>query len=210
MAFDLSTAKPVSGGGFDLSTAKPVEDKKSSGLGHWAGLETRNLVQGLSALPGLVADIPGGIYNAGANLVQGYHAPSRDKDAPFPFQQRGQQHLRHADLGRASEPGNARRACGLRHCAGRRFRWQRHRYCQGPPIRCKPGCASHRGEDGGQSRQAAYRRRHGRRCVWRRSRGRASGSCSNGRRFCWRAHAVRRSASNEWRPIWRARCQPGS
>ena len=28
MPFDLSTAKPVKGGGFDLSTAKPVHDQQ--------------------------------------------------------------------------------------------------------------------------------------------------------------------------------------
>ncbi len=63
----------------DLSTA-----------GRVLGLTARNAIQGAAALPGMIANIPGGIYNAGADLVQGYHAPSRDPNAPFRFSSMGQ------------------------------------------------------------------------------------------------------------------------
>lgn len=64
---------------------QPQAAEPSPSVGRWAGLTARNAVQGLTALPGLAANIPGGIYNAGANMVQGYHEPSRDPKAPFRF-----------------------------------------------------------------------------------------------------------------------------
>lgn len=60
-----------------------------SQAGRVAGLTARNLIQGVTALPSLVANVPGAIYNAGANLVQGYHEPSRDPNAPFRFSSMG-------------------------------------------------------------------------------------------------------------------------
>lgn len=61
----------------------PTGPKQS--LGRTVGLNARNLVQGAAAIPSMIANIPGGAYNAVANAVQGYKAPSRDPNAPFRF-----------------------------------------------------------------------------------------------------------------------------
>lgn len=59
-------------------------------LGRFAGLEARNVIQGAAAIPEVGMNAIGGGYNALANLFQGYHAPSRDANAPFRFSSAGQ------------------------------------------------------------------------------------------------------------------------
>lgn len=54
-----------------------------------AGLDTRALIQGAAALPGMALNVPASIYNAGANLVQGYHAPD-EANGPFRFRDQNQ------------------------------------------------------------------------------------------------------------------------
>lgn len=62
----------------------PAQSEGKSSLGRWAGLTARNLIQGAAAVPSMVMNAEGGLYNAGANLVQGYHAPD-EANGPFRF-----------------------------------------------------------------------------------------------------------------------------
>lgn len=58
-------------------------------FGRTIGLDARSVVHALSAVPQMVMNAEGGLYNAGANMVQGYHAPD-EANGPFRFRSAGQ------------------------------------------------------------------------------------------------------------------------
>jgi hypothetical protein len=73
MPFDLSTAKPVSGG-FDLSTAKPVaEDQGEPSLldsaKHAVSVTGRDILSAAAALPLSAADLATGVVNVGRRIA---------------------------------------------------------------------------------------------------------------------------------------------
>lgn len=78
--FDVPAAPANPFDRFDASAQRTPLQAVARG----AGLDARSVIQGALALPGMALNIPAGIYNAGADLVQGYHAPD-EKGGPFRF-----------------------------------------------------------------------------------------------------------------------------